>query len=104
MAVPINLLSTGLTSPISQTNKTSNTNSVANAQKSFSDLLGQAINKVNTSEASADDAVNQMLTGKADNVHDVMIAMEKSEITLKLAVEVRDKVVNAYQEVMRMQV
>ncbi|GGH82258.1 flagellar hook-basal body complex protein FliE [Pullulanibacillus pueri] len=102
MTTPIQLLSnSSAPTALTASNKT---NSVQSAQKSFSNILGQALDKVNQSETASDDAVNQLLSGKANNLHDVMIAMEKSEVTLKLAVEVRDKVVNAYQEVMRMQV
>jgi flagellar hook-basal body complex protein FliE len=67
-------------------------------------MLSQAFNQINQSQNEADQLVTQMVNGNVNDLHNVMIAVEKAEIMLRLAVQVRDKAVSAYQEVMRMQV
>jgi flagellar hook-basal body complex protein FliE len=52
----------------------------------------------------ADQAILEANTGGPTDLHDVMIAMEKADISMRLAVQVRNKAVDAYQEIMRMQV
>ncbi|MFO7861559.1 MAG: flagellar hook-basal body complex protein FliE [Desulfosalsimonas sp.] len=52
----------------------------------------------------ADQAILEANTGGSTDLHDVMVAMEKADISLRLAVQVRNKAVDAYQEIMRMQV
>jgi len=93
--------------PTTSTTQQTNSNSSASAsdvQKSFSKELSSAFNTINDTEKDADTMVTQMANGNVDNLHNVTIALEKSEIMLNLAVEVRDKAVSAYQEIMRMQV
>lgn len=70
----------------------------------FAKALGEALDSVSRSQAEADLAVEQLQTGESRNLHEVMIAMEKADISLKLAVQMRNKVLEAYQEIMRMQV
>ncbi len=83
--------------------KSSNTSS-DKTQKSFADTLNEAIGSVNTLQKSSDKAMQELATGRTDNVADVMIAAEKADIALKLMVQVRNKIIDAYQEVMKMQV
>ena len=73
-------------------------------QKSFSDTLKDAIGSVNQIQKASDRAAENLATGKTDNVADVMIATEKADIALRLMVQVRNKIIDAYQEVMKMQV
>lgn len=70
----------------------------------FGETLNSAISQVNKAQVEADRAVEQLQTGEAKNLHEVMITMEKADISLRLMVQMRNKVVDAYQEVMRMQV
>ena len=70
----------------------------------FGDLLQKAVAEVNKAEIDADGAVQQLHAGGAKNVHEVMIALEKADISMRLLVQMRNKVVDAYQEIMRMQV
>ncbi|NUM59404.1 MAG: flagellar hook-basal body complex protein FliE [Bdellovibrionaceae bacterium] len=74
------------------------------AGKSFSDTLNDAINSVNQLQKSSDKAAQDLATGKTDNVADVMIAAEKADIALRVMVQVRNKIVDAYSEIMKMQV
>ena len=72
--------------------------------QSFADTLKEAVNNVNELQKSSDKAMQNLATGKTDNVADVMIAAEKADIALRVMVQVRNKIVDAYQEVMKMQV
>lgn len=80
------------------------TESATSTQKSFADTLKEAIGSVNEMQKSSDKAAQDLATGRTDNVAEVMIATEKADIALKLMVQVRNKIIDAYQEVMKMQV
>jgi flagellar hook-basal body complex protein FliE len=69
----------------------------------FGDSLARMIDAVNSSTSAANTAVDKMLAGTGD-VHDAMIALQQSELTMELTVQVRNKLVQAYQEIMRMPV
>ncbi len=70
----------------------------------FCDLLAKAVEDTNTAQINADKAVSDFSLGKADNIHDVMIALEQADISMRLLVQMRNKAVEAYQEIIRMQV
>lgn len=74
------------------------------APKTFADTLKEAVNSVNELQKSSDKAAQALATGKTDNVADVMIAAEKADIALRVMVQVRNKIIDAYQEIMKMQV
>lgn len=71
---------------------------------SFADTLNEAMNNVNQLQKAADRGAQDLATGKTDNVADVMIATEKADIALRVMVQVRNKIIDAYQEIMKMQV
>lgn len=72
--------------------------------ESFSQFLSRSIDQVNDLLGAADKSATELATGKSENLHDAMIHMEKAETAFKLLMQVRNKVLDAYQEVMRMQV
>ena len=72
--------------------------------ESFSQFLNRSINEVNDMLGAADQSARELASGKSENLHDAMITMEKAETAFKLLVQVRNKVIDAYQEVMRMQI
>ncbi|NJL23742.1 MAG: flagellar hook-basal body complex protein FliE [Calothrix sp. SM1_5_4] len=72
--------------------------------KSFADTLKDAVQSVNQAQKEADVKAQELATGKSQNIHDVMLASEKADISLKLMVQVRNKIIEAYQEIMKMQV
>ncbi len=76
----------------------------APSKKSFGDTLKDAIQEVNQLQKTSDKKMQDLATGKTDNIPDVMIAAEKADIALKLLVQVRSKIIDAYHEVMKMQV
>ncbi|WP_346837607.1 flagellar hook-basal body complex protein FliE [Microbulbifer sp. SAOS-129_SWC] len=62
--------------------------------------MGDLDQQINKSEA----ALQDLALGKAENLHDVMLELEKSKTEFQLALQVRNKVLEGYQEIMRMQV
>lgn len=73
-------------------------------QKDFSKMLKASIEKVNQSQLEAEKVTQKLVNGEQIDLHNVMITSQKALITLQTTVEVRNKVIEAYQEVMRMQV
>ena len=73
-------------------------------QKSFSDVIMKTLNSVDESNKNADRAVTDLATGKNVDIHNAMIAIEKADISFQFMMQVRNKLVSAYQEINRMQV
>lgn len=71
---------------------------------SFSDAIKKSINEVNQVQKDADQMITNMVTGTEPDLHKTMIAMEKANISFQLLMQVRNKIVSAYQEINRMQV
>lgn len=69
----------------------------------FQAVLNTAIQAVETSHTEAQTAVNQFLSGESEDLHKVALAGQRAELTSELFLQVRNKVVSAYQEIMRMQ-
>jgi flagellar hook-basal body complex protein FliE len=67
----------------------------------FSDYVRQAVKSVNDMEVKADRSVEQMTKGET-GVHETMIALQKADISLRLLLQVRNKALEAYREIMRM--
>lgn len=74
------------------------------SDQTFAATLKDAINTVNQQQVASDKAIQNLATGKTENVADVMIAAEKADISLRLMMQVRNKLIDAYQEIMKMQV
>ena len=72
--------------------------------KSFAETLKDAVQNVNQAQQQADRKMEELATGKNHNIADVMITAEKADLSLKLMVQVRNKIIEAYQEIMKMQV
>ncbi|MCA1053507.1 flagellar hook-basal body complex protein FliE [Rossellomorea aquimaris] len=69
---------------------------------SFAELLKKSIDEVNRSQVQSDQMTEKLVRGEDVDLHQVMIASQKASITLQTTIEVRNKVVEAYQEIMRM--
>ena len=74
------------------------------AGNSFSTMLQSSIKEVNQLQNEADSSIDQLIVGKSRNLHETMIALEKADISFRLMMEVRNKIIDAYHEIMRMQV
>jgi len=72
--------------------------------QTFATTLTQAMGDVNTLQSEAGAAVNRLVSGEATDLHDVMIAVEKAKTSFDLLMEIRNKAIDAYRELMRMQV
>ncbi len=83
-------------------NQNDNTQNVTN--KSFENMLQDALLEVNNTQVEGYKAMEGIATGKVKNLQEAVQKIEEAELSLKLALEVKNKAVNAYKEVMRMQV
>lgn len=71
---------------------------------SFRKIFDKAMQNLNEKQLNSEQTVKNFLTGEVQDLHTVMIAMEEAKLTMQLAVEVRNKVIEAYQELARMQI
>jgi flagellar hook-basal body complex protein FliE len=71
---------------------------------SFSDLLRNSVDQVNVAQQQADHAISELVAGRSKNIHETMLTIERADSSLKLMTQVRNKILDAYREVMRMQV
>ena len=69
--------------------------------QTFGELLKDAVNTVNGLQIDANDKALQLALGDIQDTHEVMLAMEKAGMALQLTLEIRNKVMEAYQEVLR---
>lgn len=72
--------------------------------QSFAGTLDHYVDQLNTMQLRSDLMVQKWLNGEAKNLHSVMIAAEKAGIAMQAALSVRNKAVDAYKEIMRMQI
>jgi flagellar hook-basal body complex protein FliE len=69
----------------------------------FGSVLHQAIDKVSELNNSSETQIGDLVQGKRQDIHNVMIAVEKADVAFQLMMQVRNKIVNAYQEVSKLQ-
>ena len=74
------------------------------AKPKFASFLEQAVAEVDGKMKAADAEKTKMFTGETNNLHQAMISMQEASVAFSLMVEVRNKLVESYQEIMRMQV
>lgn len=79
-------------------------NQNSNTKESFSKILESAINKINDYQKIADNSVVSFIKGNENEIHNVMIAMEEAKLTMQAAIEIRNKLVESYQELSRVQI
>jgi flagellar hook-basal body complex protein FliE len=70
----------------------------------FSDYVKRSLEDVNRQILQADQNIDDLATGKRQDIHNTMIAMQKAEISFKLVMEIRNKLVAAYDEIKRMSI
>ena len=102
------------TQQVSEAARTGNVDQLQGAQSaqatqavqgvSFGDVLNQFVSEVNDKQIASGQAVNALLSGKEIPLHQAMIAMQEAGVAFQLMVEVRNKLLEGYQELMRMQV
>lgn len=84
--------------------KIDNQEQITQEKQSFSDILKNFIQDVNNDLLTAKQVEQDLSVGKVQNVQDAMYLIEKADISFKLLTEIRNKALEAYQEIMRMQV
>lgn len=89
---------------VNETTKQSGPITPYQAQQTFANTLKDAIANVNAQQIQSDSMTNKLINGGDVDLHEVMIASQKASITLNATMEVRNKVIDAYQEIMRMSV
>ena len=90
----------GMTKAFPEMNKANSTSSAEGAGKFFSEL----VSKVNDIQVKSDKSIQGLASGENKNLHEVMIEVEKASISFQFMTQVRNKALEAYQEVMRMPV
>ncbi len=72
--------------------------------KTFGDFLKDSLNQVNSIQSQANVAIQKLASGESKNIHETMIMVEQAEIAFKTMNQIRTKVLEAYKEIMRMQI
>ncbi|MDI3257222.1 MAG: flagellar hook-basal body complex protein FliE [Kyrpidia sp.] len=75
-----------------------------NGPGGFAEWFGRALDQVGQLQQQADDVAARFVAGQGPDVHDVMIAAQQAFLALQTVVQIRDRAVEAYQEMMRMQI
>jgi flagellar hook-basal body complex protein FliE len=69
---------------------------------SFADLLKSSLTKVNEMQQQAETATAQLVSGESKDIHNTMITVQKAEISFELLMQIRNKLISAYDEIRRM--
>jgi flagellar hook-basal body complex protein FliE len=101
MAAPISPISPVSIQPVRIPQAVPSSGASADA---FQNILAEAVNRVENYRHTAETAVQRFLTGEDEELHKVAIATQQAEVSLELFLQVKNKVVQAYQEIMRMQI
>ena len=84
-------------------NSTISSNGTSNSSSDFENVLKDSLDKLNEKQIEADNITNDFIAGKDVEVHEMMLSMEEAKMSLQMAIQVRNKVVEAVQELTRMQ-
>jgi flagellar hook-basal body complex protein FliE len=77
--------------------------SVSDGGNSFKNILSSAIGEVESARSGAAKSVEQFLSGNGEDLHSTILATQRAELEFQMLMQVRNKVVSAYQEIMKMQ-
>jgi len=91
-------------SPVSFPELNPSVSKPAEGGESFGEMLGNVAKEADMNQAKADEAVKKFVTGETSDIHTVMLAMEQARLSLIMVTDVRNKMVDAYQELSRMSV
>lgn len=80
------------------------TNPTETERRSFQDFLADAVTEVQLLQTEADSTIKQVVTGEIKDVSEALVAVEKADISFQTMMTVRNKVMTAYEEIMRMQI
>lgn len=88
---------------VSPTSKSAQSGTAAKTSMPFSEVVQRAVDGVNDMQVQADQKSADLISGKTDDVHDVSIAMQRSKLSFELMMEIRNKLLDTYKEVSRIQ-
>ncbi len=97
---PINITSGAPPLPLNQVV----TNPIEQTKNNFGNIIKDTIANTVKAEQQGEQAIERLASGQAKNLHEVMISVEKADISLKMLVQFRNKALQAYEEVLRMQI
>ncbi len=78
--------------------------SEATGNSSFKGMVEGLVDKINSPQVEAEAELAKLAAGKSDNVHSAVLSMVKADMSFRMALEVRNRLTEAYQEIMRMQI
>lgn len=70
----------------------------------FADLVKSLVEQTDRQQIAAEQSVTDLVTGEADSVHDVVLTASRADLAFRLMMEIRNRLITSYQEVMRMQI
>lgn len=94
----------GLSGLVNSTQQPGKESAVTKSSNAFGDMLTDMVSKTNDAQASGDKAIENLQSGKAQHLHEVMIAVEEADMSMRMLVQLRNKALTAYDEIMRMQI
>jgi len=103
---PINAVSPRSAAQIQNTTN-KNTNKIENSnnkKSSFNEILQNSISTIDDNITTTQESIENIISGKSDDFHDYIVKSEKTAVNLQMTLQVRNKIVDAYNEIMRMQV
>ena len=92
--LPVNLITPSILSPTRE----------ATGGSAFASVFSDAVSKVESFQQNAQQSIDRFLSGEGEEIHKVALASQQADLSFQLFLQVRNKVVSAYQEIMRMQV
>ncbi|MGD9856570.1 MAG: flagellar hook-basal body complex protein FliE [Planctomycetaceae bacterium] len=70
----------------------------------FGDLMSRLLKEINNPQVQSEQTIQKFLTGETDSVNDVVLSVAKADLTFRLFMEIRNRLISSYQEIQRMQV
>jgi flagellar hook-basal body complex protein FliE len=71
------------------------------SQNSFGKVLSESLKEVNELQAKSDISIEELVSGKSKNIHETMINISKADLAFRMTLQIRNKAIEAYQEIMR---
>lgn len=98
---PLNLNPVSPLKPLTDLGQTGGEGAVEGSN--FSDILKQALQEVDAAQHNAEQEVRNLMTGESTDMHTAILAVQKADVSFQMMMAVRGKLIDAYREVMRMQ-
>jgi len=93
-----------ISNAVSSIQSIAKTGNTTQSENGFSNILSEAIDNIDETEAAEQAANDALLTGESDDIHTALIAAQKAEIAVSYAVEIRNKIIESYDKILNMQV